>query len=900
MRVHMRIRLPEGLGDLMAFKDDFLKALYDGDSLYDAFVRLSRKNLPSDSDARYQYLCSPQGKYIARDEADVDVYVVKVAERHIPKFRWLYDNLFNAYSDVFAKDIDLVVWGCGCGLDLLALYDRALAQKNPQLWTKVRSVTLVDASKSALERAKQISEVLFPLAKNVQMVVCDLTKPQEVKRCVCLRSLTAYLPRIHLISNLLDLFEDAVPFATAIKESAARNIRPHIYFNDLVVAFSPEYRGGRVARNIEAFRDVWDEHGLAEPMKTVGDEPLNCEFCAFAYRTLRGVNDPCYRAYMGGRYRALNALVEKCPTVEQGFDFHAFVTALSKIKVNGINFFRVYQWVEVRRFKGQLERMVFVPGPEISPRPAPCVVEFGCSPVMDVKKLMGKSSERALTCLKNRMGDEAVVIGGKEEDFTVWVWCQKKLVLYPSTDRTNENRWLCDGQIDYSLYFRIDVEDAEPLPNLESCMDEKQREVIYSRTQYRKIRGSAGCGKSTTMMWHAVMAVLRIHLPVLLVCRTVTLFNRNKRRIAATLKQEIPELEYVDSDLVQFMTLDKVLCQHQWGCSCLWKRCAHCKGCGHKPSFICSDYRGIGGDGRQLDNREKSECCDACRDENIDKLSRKRTQYAAGSTVYGAVMIDEVQSVSPSLVQAVVNLTYGGNPARECYVFCDERQCLNPEAVEIDPEKGKLRVKVPDRGAGYGRWVDLNKPYRTSSDFTGRLADVAARLQALTAEKYGAVELAKHIAQRQMTLSSQAVFSVRRSAGLLMSEVQAEIFALKELGADSVTVVCDDADDVRLLLRCPEAKEWRSTHLPAKSHVEEQRLRMSFREDAGGVQLTTVALAQGWDFGSVVYVCKVEGGDGDRNVLENVLTGATRATSRMRILDRSPSGWLYETLKELN
>ena len=75
---------------------------------------------------------------------------------------------------------------------------------------------------------------------------------------------------------------------------------------------------------------------------------------------------------------------------------------------------------------------------------------------------------------------------------------------------------------------------------------------------------------------------------------------------------------------------------------------------------------------------------------------------------------------------------------------------------------------------------------------------------------------------------------------------------------------------------------------------------MSFREDAGGVQLTTVALAQGWDFGSGVYVCKVEGGDGDRNVLENVLTGATRATSRMRILDRSPSGWLYETLKELN
>ena len=238
----------------MAFRDEFLKALHGEDSLYDAFVRLSEKALPTDADARYMYLRSPQGKFIARDEADVDVYVVRVAKRHIPKFRWLYDGLFKAYPEVFGKDIDLVVWGCGCGLDLLALYDRALEQKNPQLWTKVRSVTLVDASKAALERAKVIAEVLFPLAGSIQTVVCDLTRPLEIKRFVGLRPLTAYLPRIHLISNLLDLFDDVIPFATAVKERAARNVGRNLYFNDLVVAFSPEYRGGRVARNVAAFQ----------------------------------------------------------------------------------------------------------------------------------------------------------------------------------------------------------------------------------------------------------------------------------------------------------------------------------------------------------------------------------------------------------------------------------------------------------------------------------------------------------------------------------------------------------------------------------------------------------------------------------------------------------------------
>ena len=121
----------------MGFEEKFLKALSsDSESIYDSFVRISVDSLPKDVDDRYRYLYSDVGKFIARDEADVDVYVHRVARRHFPKFKWLYGNLFESQKEIFSKDLDIVIWGCGCGLDLLAFHDCAMIQKNPQLWEK--------------------------------------------------------------------------------------------------------------------------------------------------------------------------------------------------------------------------------------------------------------------------------------------------------------------------------------------------------------------------------------------------------------------------------------------------------------------------------------------------------------------------------------------------------------------------------------------------------------------------------------------------------------------------------------------------------------------------------------------------------------------------------------------
>ncbi len=909
----------------MAFREDFIKVVNgEPQSLYDAFVELSERRLPSDAYERYQYLRSPQGKFVARDEADVDVYVTKVARRHLPKFKWLYKSLYQSYQEVFSKDIDLVVWGCGCGLDLLAFYDCAQEQKNPQLWTKVRHITLVDISAAALERARQIAKILFPLAvqEGIQEIECDLTDATKVKN-IKLRQLNPYLPRVHLISNLLDLFsaEQTRAIAKLVKECSSRKIcfenRTYHYYNELLIAFSPEYRGGRVAQNMQAFRNEWGENKWSEEIKTIGDEPLKCESCSFTYRSLR--ERPLFQLYMSGKSSALNSLIANFPVIEPWLCFPHFVSELSKLKVDGVEFFESdYRWVTVDRWgkEGDLKpwrpwRIIFIASPSVQPRLAPLTIELSS---------YEDAAEKALKHLQKIRGEKTgnggkLSAGGKADDFAVAWWDEKKnkKLTLPNKD----GWWKCKGETDYSLYFRIDPKGAKPLPDL-SKMDVKQKEVVYSRAQYRKIRGAAGCGKSTVMMLHAVHAYMRTHLPILLVSKTVTLFNRNSRRLAATVIREISGLDYVDLKNFQFATIDRVLCEHtQSEKCCLMRQCVKnrnnrmfiCdgKGCGGVPRLGCKSFKAR----EELERKASAEdwrkakeyeeklrraCCNECQAGNIERFARMGTKSASKFEPYGAILIDEVQSTDPRLVQAIVNLSYGGNLGRECYIFCDERQTLESDAVEKDVEVGKLRVKIP-RGGTYGHWVTLNKPYRFVGDLSGRLAEVAGKLRSLTNQKYGEVELEKLPRQESLPIYGQGVFAIRKSTGSLSDEVQKEIDDLKKCGAKSITIICDRNEDVYALLGCGEFSKCVSTHSSSKDHREEQELRSAFYEQEEGIQLTSLMSAQGCDFSNVVFVMTTEK---TGQIYEKVLTGVTRASSRLRILDCSPSGWLSERLQSYN
>ena len=890
---------------MATFSEKLFAALQKDESVYDSFVRVCTNNLPNDAGTRYEWLRN--NGYIVRDEDDINVYVSKVATRHKPKFKWLYDNLFERFPRTFQNEIDLVVWGCGCGLDLLALYDRAMQQNNPQLWLTVRSITLLDKSEVALNQAKEIAELLFPVAVGkIKTCHCDFTSPETIN--VQLPSSFLYTPRVHLVSNIVDLLsEDQLKrFAQSQKGVCVRWMYGNQGFNDVIVAFSPEYRNWdwvSTRLKIERYRQAWGVD--ATDIETHEDEPALCAYAVFTLSSLR--KSPPFLAYSRGNTCLRNLVKCRNKCLDEGCDdtgLKGLHKALYKITIGDKNFFDCYEWVDIQAWKdnyGQkhINRLLFVPrGNSVI---AACVICLN-KPQKDIDNI-----KKAWEGVFKKHGLENL-------DAVCFASCTKHLLWQNGifAGDVDFQQYVLDRPFDYSEAFIINPGDAEPLPELNGSMDKVQREVIYSRCQYRKIRGCAGSGKSTTMMWHGVMTIIRTHTPVLIACKTVTLFNRNAKRMAATLMREIPGLPYVATGLIRFKTLDKVLCEHMRDTeSCLWfSKCSRCRGCNHEPIFGCNDYYSYvasrreddpkysGSAWRQMDEGEKKKCCEVCVKESIRRLSRKGSSFAAKSEAYGAVLIDEVQSVGPNLVQAVVNLTHGGNRARECYVFCDERQSLNPEAVEVDPGKGKLRVKVPDRGEGYGSWVNLNVPYRIASEFSGRLFDVASRLQSMTIEKYGAVELARVVSGGQMTLSSPGVFSIRRSNGELLGELTKSIDAMKSYGNDTITVICDSTTDVRSLLGREETRNWISTHNKFRSHNLEQGLRMTFRESVGCIHLTTVTLAQGWDFKNVIFICSYEPKYA-RNVLENVLTGATRATNSLYILDRSQSGWLYEELKDL-
>ena len=122
---------------------------------------------------------------------------------------------------------------------------------------------------------------------------------------------------------------------------------------------------------------------------------------------------------------------------------------------------------------------------------------------------------------------------------------------------------------------------------------------------------------------------------------------------------------------------------------------------------------------------------------------------------------------------------------------------------------------------------------------------------------------------------------------------------LKNAGELRITVVCDKALAVYSLLSAECRFGWLSTHKQGASFKEEQCLRNEFEETEDHIGLTTIELAQGWDFDNVILIVTQNRND-DEHVVESVLTGITRAKKQLHIIDDSPSGWVYELLKKYN
>lgn len=887
----------------------------DFSRIYEDFVNLSKQNVREweafgkDNRKTERYEKLKAHGYIAEAEIDVDVYTEFVANKHYHRFKKLYGNFFEQYGSYLMGGVNLVAWGCGCGLDLLAFYECAMRQKNKYyLWTMVHQVILVDISESALKRAKDVAEVLFPIASiETHRVNFKDVNPQKLLPQSNLSRPLIFEPTIHLCSNVVDLFSDAEAknLFEWIKECSARlyptQKKSWFLYNDIFLLFSPDYERRGLLQNrmnllAEKIFKEEKEKGYIERLPEMADDRCGISM-ALVCQTLKRSN--YFAKYHEGN-PFLRRLVKKIPRDlddNQRPVLLSILRKLSNTKINQEDFFSSYEWVCVRRVnnkaKNRISRIDCFPRKEKGI--PPCAILFGKS-----KGSMKNEIDKFFRALNNN----ELHYKNLKRDLNFLVWQGETNTL--SEWRQNNDylplkaslQWRLSDVDDFSGIFEVNPHGVEPLPS-EKDLDPSQKKIVLARSQFMKIRGSAGCGKTTAMMMHAIFSLIRMRLPVLLTCKTVTLTLYNKRRMAATLLQKYGDwLETIDADMIQFHTVDKVL--HSYA----------------KASLGCEILKYVNREDEgqskniSLSPCEKKKCCIKCKDQLKELLKDKRLPLIQSSDFqYGSVLVDELQSVDPTSVDVLYYVFQKSNPNSEFYVFCDGKQCLEMRSLEESQEEGrKMRVRVPNGGHGFGRWICLTRPYRQKDDFSGKLSQIASVVRGFLNNRYG-YSLVNPITQkaRQMglKLSRASVFHIQPIIGQHLCEsIEETVDALMRYEAKKITVIFERSETCREL--CPYASErgWKVTHRLAEDFSQEQQLRANFQEEEG-IQLITIDLAQGWSFECVVLVFESESPrqpntNNARNILERLLTGLTRATKYLRVLDRSPSQWLFKEFERFN
>lgn len=865
-----------------AFHEMVLKAT-TSDSLYSEFVKMSSANLPPDASVRYETLKARN--YIAEDGTDIDVYVSRVAHKHAAKFAKIYGKLFKTYSGAFTDCVDLVVWGCGCGLDLLALYDKAMLQdQNLNFWMVVKSVTLIDISKVSLRRAADMAEVLFPTAiGNIRIVDSDFTK-SEVLSEIQLNTQLAVVPRIHLLSNLFDLFD--APTLSRFTEVVKRlSVRKDEKWNEIFVAFSPSYPSVR-----QKMADFRQQFGVNACDFVLDEEtPDKCYCSAFRVQSNPHPLFDWFDKPGDNFYKMLRRIaLEGTTGIKWNKLFNLFISDKK---------YRRYKDLASRSFvllenlsiaeNHQVQCLVIIP--ESKSNDKLLVIKLGSFQNKEEKRKIAKavferaavnSDERVLIdLLAGIKNGKSHLFGQMFNYINVVAWNentdQTGQIEFDEYDKQHNVSWKSASQIDFTGMYVIKTDGVEPLPKL----TRKQDDIALRRSQYLRVRGAPGTGKTVTMLWRGVYSLLRTHLPVLLLCKTNTLVVHHERLLAATLLSSNRDADRAKREMIKFDTVDHFLCE----------QCRIRKGC----KLV----------GQQHSSSEMDRLCNDCRTEAMRDILSSSSAWKS-HVQYGAVLIDEAQIIEPDQIEAVYRLTRRSNPYREFYMFCDEEQSIKSlhDVLETDNESKKMVVKAP--AVGFGRFVTLNEHFRV---LNMDLLKIYKFVQNEMRDKYDINALAMQgISQSfQPLLSVAAPFEIFKSENEVYNYLNDRVLPdLRANGGNGETLVLvDDESMVRAFRKKISASgkdaEWVSTHLSESNFTAERQLRRVFFKNRDRVHLTTIDCAQGQTFDNVILILRRLSLD-KTGVMEELFTGMTRARRMLRIIDGTEMHTVYELLKHFN
>ncbi|MBF0235559.1 MAG: AAA family ATPase, partial [Desulfamplus sp.] len=169
---------------------------------FESLLNLSKRRLKSmghsGSNASEQlYDSLNRGTAILQQEKQVDKYMQAFGQKHYVKFKTLFENV---PSEIFDGFFDVVDWGCGMGLGIIALDDFCRKKLERRIESQVRQITLIEPSEVALERAGIHAELLFPeslltfIPKRFEDLIKNDFPPSALG-----------VPRLHLFFNVLDM-----------------------------------------------------------------------------------------------------------------------------------------------------------------------------------------------------------------------------------------------------------------------------------------------------------------------------------------------------------------------------------------------------------------------------------------------------------------------------------------------------------------------------------------------------------------------------------------------------------------------------------------------------------------------------------------------------------------------
>ncbi|TSC54049.1 MAG: hypothetical protein LiPW30_779 [Parcubacteria group bacterium LiPW_30] len=234
-----------------------------------------------------------------------------------------------------------------------------------------------------------------------------------------------------------------------------------------------------------------------------------------------------------------------------------------------------------------------------------------------------------------------------------------RLALLAKKIKQNSKHVLFDDNVYRDFKRRLSPPEHTLTQGIPINFDKKQLQLTKSKSVKEKIKGVAGCGKTSILAKRAINAHERHKTPVLILTFNITLKNYIRDKIS-------------DIQGHRDFSFFEISNYHQFFNSQINNT--------GKDLADLIDQHGIG----------KLYSVDVFRDDDVTK--------------YHTILVDEIQDYQPEWVKIVRDsfLSQDG----EMILFGDESQNIYQREV----------VRSPVIAQGFGRWVKMNRSYRTSAN----------------------------------------------------------------------------------------------------------------------------------------------------------------------------------------